>query len=253
MKQALTIAALAVGFLAGASALSALAQTGATWTAPRSAPPDNNVAAPINVGSVTQQKNGWLGVTGLVTANLTIASGTPGLGNVLVSDANGNASWQSPTSNTTPSCTLLASTPVAIPTTPPAGWQDDNWQRIPIPSQCIDNFCHLVLVTYNSSNQVTDLKATTLTQFDSNAKNHGSLTAYWWTKTGNGADGTGDCPPWGRNGTSQGCDKILLSSSAGNTLGLFDDNPNYSGQQYQDSWGFDDASANYSAELYMCQ
>lgn len=63
-KQILTIAALAIGFLAGASALSALAQTG-TWTAPTSAPPGGNVSAPLNVGSGVQAKTGLLGLSSL--------------------------------------------------------------------------------------------------------------------------------------------------------------------------------------------
>ena len=96
MKQTLTIATIAIGFIAGASALSVLAQTSGGWTAPTAAPPGGNVASPINTGSTAQQKGGWLGVTGLITANLQIASGTPGLGNILVSDANGYASWQAP-------------------------------------------------------------------------------------------------------------------------------------------------------------
>ncbi len=36
-----------------------------TWTAPAGAPPGNNVAAPVNVGSLTQIKTGILGVGGL--------------------------------------------------------------------------------------------------------------------------------------------------------------------------------------------
>lgn len=100
MKKTLTIAALAIGFLAGATALSVLADTGGTWTPPTTPPPGGNVAAPINTSSVNQQKNGWLAlVGGLVTANLQVATGTPTAGAILTAiDSAGDATWQSPSS-----------------------------------------------------------------------------------------------------------------------------------------------------------
>ncbi len=59
-KQLLSFTLLAAGFLIGATALSALADTGNTWTPPSATPPGGNVAAPINVGSVAQAKTGLL-------------------------------------------------------------------------------------------------------------------------------------------------------------------------------------------------
>lgn len=98
MKKTLTIAALAVGFLAGATALSVFADGGSgTWTPPTVPPPGGNVAAPINTGSVAQQKAGTLGVNTLVTTNLTVATGTPiAVGSVLTAiDSAGDTAWQS--------------------------------------------------------------------------------------------------------------------------------------------------------------
>jgi len=64
-KQLITLAALAGGFVLGASALVALADS--TWTsAPAGGPPNNNVPAPINVGTAGQTKNGPLTITGLL-------------------------------------------------------------------------------------------------------------------------------------------------------------------------------------------
>ncbi len=64
-KQTLSVALVIVGFLLGATALSALAQT---FTAPQSAPPNGNVAAPINVGpnASTQVKSDAFVIQGLL-------------------------------------------------------------------------------------------------------------------------------------------------------------------------------------------
>jgi hypothetical protein len=86
--------ATTAGLLLGAFALSALA---ATWTAPTVPAPGGNPDAPINVGSLLQNKLGWLGVKGLVTTDLTLATGTPAVGKVLTAiDALGNATWATP-------------------------------------------------------------------------------------------------------------------------------------------------------------
>jgi hypothetical protein len=107
-KQLTSLAILAGGFVIGASALVALADS--TWTpAPAGGPPNNNVPAPINVGpdAVTQVKsdslqiNGSLGVIGnlimggdaIFNGTVKITSGTPGSGKVLTSDTAGNVSW----------------------------------------------------------------------------------------------------------------------------------------------------------------
>jgi hypothetical protein len=57
-KQLITLGALVGGFVIGASALIAVAQTAGTWSAPTAAPTDGNTPAPINVGSVWQYKLG---------------------------------------------------------------------------------------------------------------------------------------------------------------------------------------------------
>lgn len=86
-KQLLTLAALAGGFVIGASALVAMAQT---WTPPSNTPPTPNVAAPINVGvsgvSAIQEKydslriDGNLGIMGnlsFILGGLNIVGGNP--------------------------------------------------------------------------------------------------------------------------------------------------------------------------------
>ena len=81
------------GLALGAFALSALATVG--WNEAPADPPSNNTSAPINVGGLLQTKTGTLVVNGLAVNYLTVASGTPAVGKVLVSDANGNAKWAS--------------------------------------------------------------------------------------------------------------------------------------------------------------
>lgn len=111
--------AVFTGLLLGAFAISALAD----WSAPLSAPPtctsgQPGCDAPLNVGGSAQAKSGALGlnetvsqiltgstldVNGTASANkllakyLQITGGTLAAGNVLTSDANGNATWQTPT------------------------------------------------------------------------------------------------------------------------------------------------------------
>jgi len=80
----------------------AVAQQAGTWNPASSTPPYGNVAAPINVGSSAQMKTGILTLENLIAANLTVASGTPTgnppsyAGDVLTSDANGDAYWAAP-------------------------------------------------------------------------------------------------------------------------------------------------------------
>ena len=84
----------------------------ASWAPPTMAPPDGNTPAPVNVGSVTQNKTGTLGLGALavfgnsflagnvqigsstVPTTLKIVDGNQGAGKVLTSDSNGLASWQ---------------------------------------------------------------------------------------------------------------------------------------------------------------
>jgi hypothetical protein len=81
---------LAVGFLAGATALSALAA--GTWTAPTAPPPGGNVDAPLNVGSTAQAKTGLLGLSSFLFNPTGTANITPG--SVLTAaDANGDVGW----------------------------------------------------------------------------------------------------------------------------------------------------------------
>jgi hypothetical protein len=85
--------AILSGLALGAFAFSAVA---GSWTAAPPNPPNNNADAPINVGGLSQAKTGLLGLVNLVVTNLNVASGTPGIGQVLTSDSSGNASWQAP-------------------------------------------------------------------------------------------------------------------------------------------------------------
>ena len=48
------------------------------WTAPTATPPNNNVAAPINVGASSQVKNGNIGVNGLAVFGNTLLGGSAG-------------------------------------------------------------------------------------------------------------------------------------------------------------------------------
>lgn len=96
MKSTLARIATLSGLILGAFAVSAVA---ATWTPPPSAPPTGNPDAPVNVGSVTQTKLGWLGVRGLIATDFTLATSTPAAGKVLTAiDSLGNAAWQTPAS-----------------------------------------------------------------------------------------------------------------------------------------------------------
>ena len=64
------------------------------WTGPTAPPPEGNVPAPINVGSVQQEKSGLL-----VLQNLRVTTGTPQAGQVLTAvDNNGTVIWRNPPS-----------------------------------------------------------------------------------------------------------------------------------------------------------
>jgi hypothetical protein len=94
MKKYLILATLAIGVIIGASALSVLA---ANWTAPTATPPHENVAAPINVGDLLQEKLGSLIVKGLnVKGNMVISTttGSGTTGKVLTAaDDLGTVKW----------------------------------------------------------------------------------------------------------------------------------------------------------------
>ena len=61
MKKTISFSLVAAGFLLGATALTALAQT---WTPPTQSPPGGNVAAPINVDYGVQTKSGGVILNG---------------------------------------------------------------------------------------------------------------------------------------------------------------------------------------------
>jgi len=99
-KSILSATALLVGGFIGASALVVFANSSdGTWTSAPVGVPNNNVAAPINVGVGNQIKSGWLGLGGgLVTSGLQVltATGTTTStkGSVLSAiDGNGNVGW----------------------------------------------------------------------------------------------------------------------------------------------------------------
>jgi hypothetical protein len=126
MKKYLILGTLAVGIVIGASALSALAQSG--WQPPQLPPPNGNVPGPINSGSIWQYRLGGISIGtstqvtpntpalnvagGILTDNIGIynaltlwpndwnnyGGGSP-QGKVLTAlDANGTAIWKAPAS-----------------------------------------------------------------------------------------------------------------------------------------------------------
>lgn len=80
--------------------LCATATFAGAWSAPSETAPGGNSAGPLDISSLSQIKKGTLGVGGLLVNGTTslqdkiqITGGNPGAGKVLVSDAEGNASW----------------------------------------------------------------------------------------------------------------------------------------------------------------
>ncbi len=64
------------------------------WTAAPSNPPSNNTPAPLNVSISNQNKLGKLGLGGLaVFGKFQLIDGSEGAGKVLISDAEGKATW----------------------------------------------------------------------------------------------------------------------------------------------------------------
>jgi hypothetical protein len=102
-KQLITLGALVGGFIIGASALVAVADTG-MWSAPTANPTGNNTPAPINVGggndpyTYSQIKTGLIGLNNAIINSLQIltAAGTTTStkGSVLSAiDNNGDVGW----------------------------------------------------------------------------------------------------------------------------------------------------------------
>lgn len=125
-KQIITITTLVLGFLVGATALSAIAQTsGGTWTAPSATAPGNNVPAPINVGSTGQAKSGLLALANLVF-NPTGVVGSVVPGSVLTSTDNaGTVGWQ-PSAGFLPS-PAYDSGWITVPSTVRNGYNRGGW------------------------------------------------------------------------------------------------------------------------------
>jgi hypothetical protein len=96
-KQIISLTLVVVGFLLGATALSALAS--GTWTPPTATPPGGNIAAPINVGpnATTQEKTDSLIIDGVLALKSLVVN--PGSGSVAdnqvltSSGGNGTAVW----------------------------------------------------------------------------------------------------------------------------------------------------------------
>ena len=70
-----TFVTFASGLAIGAIFFSLIASA---WTGPTATAPGNNVAAPLNVGSVNQIKNGNIGVNGLAVFGSTLLGGSDG-------------------------------------------------------------------------------------------------------------------------------------------------------------------------------
>ncbi len=110
-KQSITKYAVAIvlglGVVLGVSSLQA------AWTTPAGAPPGSNVDAPVNVGATSQSKLGQLFINtdantpftvglsvfgkAIFNGGVQILSGA-GANKILTSDANGNATWTTPSS-----------------------------------------------------------------------------------------------------------------------------------------------------------
>ena len=63
----------------------------ASWTAPTGTPPADNVPAPINVGTITQEKEGTLGVNSLAVFGASSFTGVATFNNKLISNSNSPA------------------------------------------------------------------------------------------------------------------------------------------------------------------
>ena len=107
MKKIPYIACVVIGIIIGVSAVSVWAQTSGSWTVPSTTPPIPNVATPINVGSLLQEKTGSVLLDGNfgVGGNFIISTGTPATGKILTAVDNlGTATWKTPVSGINLSC-----------------------------------------------------------------------------------------------------------------------------------------------------
>jgi len=248
-KQITSLLALVISFVIGASALTALAQV-STWNpAPQSGAPNDNVSAPINVGMSDQTKLGILRLVDLVVAKLNVNNDVPVAGDVLTAkDASGTLEWRSP-AVASGSCRLLISTGgFGRPNSPLAS----GWSTVPVPNECLNGTCSLFMPIYSNATleggggEVTSLKTTVITQFSS-----GTDVTNQWAKPGSNNDGT-SCVT-GKNGTTSGCDSIILS---GTGIGIYDDDYSsggtFSGDKSATLWTIRDTDTNNRALVYVC-
>src|ERR1700694_3195085 len=68
-------ASLVATFIAG-TVFASFVAFASTWVGPTAAPPGNNVAAPINVGTIDQVKNAGIGMNSLAVFGNGILNGT---------------------------------------------------------------------------------------------------------------------------------------------------------------------------------
>lgn len=243
----ITISAIA-GFLIGASALSVFANSD-NWQGPCDNPPKCNVAAPLNVGNGTpllnlsgiQEKTDSLIIDGglNVRGNLILASGTPTAGEVLTSiDSIGTVSWQPANSTVQDTCTLVAATSPTVHTV-----------AANVPNVCINNECGIIMAVINSSTNLVDsVTSASIIELTDSARTKKGVTAYWWSKTGAGHDGT-DCAA-GRNGTTEGCDRLL--GSGRNDIYLQDDNSGI--EMNTGQWSLTDNNGNFPVtQVWACE
>lgn len=250
-----------VGLSLGAFAVVAVAQVG-TWNPPTQTPPNGNVPAPINAGLNSQSKLGQLFINTDLTApyatglsvfgksifngQVQILSGTPGANKVLISDAQGNATWGTPSATPpTGSCRSLDSTVSLVP-------PGENWHDMPVPSECINGMCSVVMKVYATgadpyTANVTTLKIANLTQIQDA---YAGATNYW-VKPGTAEDGT-TCT-LGRNGFATGCSAIVGMNST--DIMIYDDSPSGSfSESDPNKWTYKDIYGDSSfASVSVCR
>ena len=90
MKRIISPLQFTAGLLVGAVFFTVVASA---WTGPTATAPGGNVAAPLNVGSIAQVKNGVLGLNGLAVFGNTILQGSSYLNFGSTSGTNGYGIW----------------------------------------------------------------------------------------------------------------------------------------------------------------
>jgi hypothetical protein len=234
------------------------------WTEPTNAPPLGNVSAPINVGNDGQAKIGGLvvntggainglgvlgggsldlsGIIRIVDENGNLAPGGEGKDNQVLTRTDAGMAWQ--TTPYLPECELKAMTGVSSQQTK---------IDFDVPDQCLDKTCNLILAVRNNSQQVVELKATSYFQFTKKAIGSESDNILnWWIKAAASADGVTEGCLRGKNGTGQGCDRILKHGENG-AIRLVDDATGF-GTDDNDpkKWTLIDENGELGAELLLC-